>query len=293
MPYRLKAERLPSRKPGSLPTEFFDEKPRERCLARENQATIPLTASCSTGMSYVKQQGRKLTLHKLSCKRWPCPKCGPWLKKKLTHLISRGRYDKFVTFTVHFQEGDDPHFKARALVDAWRKLRRQIRTTFKAKRFRFLAVFERTKRGAPHLHVLTNMPYISQPWLSARMNALLQAPIVHITSVKNHRGAAAYCAKYVAKDPERFKGTKRFWRSLNWEIFPEPEKRTKEPGDPDWYVLMKSPAHIALFLEGKGFTVSQKQETYELTWHLNIPPPFRPGHTMESWAPTLSKTIGN
>lgn len=234
-------------------------------------------------MSYVKQQGRKLTLHKLSCKRWPCPKCGPWLKKKLTHLIRRGRYDKFLTLTVPFQEGDDPDLKARALVNTWRKVRRQIRTTFKAKRFRFLAVFERTNRGAPHLHILTNMPYINQPWLSARMKALLQAPIVHIQSVNNHQGAAAYCAKYVAKAPERFKGTKRFWRSLNWEVFPDPEKRTKEPGDPDWYVLMKSPADIALFFEGKGFTVSQKPETYECIWNLDRPPPYRPGHITEVW----------
>jgi hypothetical protein len=82
----------------------------------------------------------------------------------------------------------------------------------------YLCVFETTKAGTPHLHILTRGSYIAQRWLSSMMKKLADAPIVDVRRVRNKREAAAYVAKYISKAPQRFHGCKRYWRTQRWEL---------------------------------------------------------------------------
>ncbi|MEE8540002.1 MAG: hypothetical protein V3S54_09300 [Woeseiaceae bacterium] len=90
----------------------------------------------------------------------------------------------------------------------------------------FLAVFEKTKRGEPHLHILLRTVYLDQAWLSDQMKELIGAPIVDIRSLTSAAKIANYVTKYIAKDPHKFIGTKRYWSSRDY-LLPDP----KEDGD--------------------------------------------------------------
>lgn len=103
------------------------------------------------------------------------------------------------------------------LKHAWTTTRRAFKRRFKAKRFPFLAIFESTEAGEPHLHILTRVRWIEHAWLSAKMDALIGAPVVDVRRVRSQRGVARYVAKYTAKDPVMWPGTKRYWCSLDWE----------------------------------------------------------------------------
>src|SRR5690606_38272330 len=88
---------------------------------------------------------------------------------------------------------------------------------YPSRRFEFLAVFERTKAGWPHLHVLARAPWIAQRWLSEQMADLIDAPIVDIRKIQDEGRAAKYVSKYVGKDPHVFAGCKRWWRSHHYD----------------------------------------------------------------------------
>ena len=92
----------------------------------------------------------------------------------------------------------------------------------------YLCVFEATKRGEPHLHILCRVKWISQKWLSEQLKDLTGAYIVDIRKVKSQKQIAHYMAKYVGKEPHRFKGCKRYWRTQNWLVVPA--ERPEEDG---------------------------------------------------------------
>jgi hypothetical protein len=93
----------------------------------------------------------------------------------------------------------------------------------------FLAVFEQTKLGWPHLHIVCRVPWIDQRWLSAQMDKAIGAPIVDIRRIANLQELAGYVAKYIGKDPHHFEGTKRYWKSKDYDLrspFEWPDKPT-------------------------------------------------------------------
>lgn len=63
--------------------------------------------------------------------------------------------------------------------------------------FKYVCVFEITKAGYPHLHVLMNS-FVSHQWLSRAWAEIMRSPIVHIERVKDV-GAVRYVTKYLSK----------------------------------------------------------------------------------------------
>jgi len=124
----------------------------------------------------------------------------------------------FITLTVDANRPGTPAEHARELVAAFVTVRRRHCKRAGIKRFPFLAVFEKTKAGQPHLHILSRVEWIDHRWLSEQMDELLGSPIVDIRRVRSRHRAAAYVAKYCSKEPEPFKGSKRYWRSMDWQI---------------------------------------------------------------------------
>ena len=161
---------------------------------------------------------------RLACKRWSCDWCFPKNCHRLKKKAKKGSPNTFITLTVNPKWGWDPDQRARGLVEAWRRVRRKAEHHWGNRKIPFIAVFEQTEEGEPHLHILARSNWIPQSWLSDQMNAEMQAPIVDIRRVRSQRSASAYVSKYVGKNPERFPGTKRFWTSLDYLVKEEKPK---------------------------------------------------------------------
>jgi len=89
----------------------------------------------------------------------------------------------------------------------------------------YLCVFEATKAGEPHLHILSTVPWLDQKWLSRQMAEIAGAPIVDIRRVRSAAHVAHYIAKYIGKAPHKFGSLKRYWHTRGWSLdtwVPEP-----------------------------------------------------------------------
>lgn len=179
--------------------------------------------SLCTDRTIVNENSAEGTIATLKCKRWTCPHCIDLNRRKVIDKARDGNPDKFMTLTWNSNRRETPDEAARVMKTAWVNLRRRIEKKFAVKNVPFIVVFERTKRGYPHMHILMRAPFMSQDWLSEQMADLIDAPIVDIRAIKDRKHAFWYITKYLGKDLASFKGCKRWWRSHNYEI---------EKGDP-------------------------------------------------------------
>jgi len=128
-----------------------------------------------------------------------------------------GSPNRFLTLTVNPRVGKDPEDRALLLANAWRVAVKRLRREHGRDAIEYLAVFEATKNGEPHLHILLRSPYIEQRRLSAIMAELIESPIVDIRRIKGVRAAVNYVAKYITKANVRFGTSKRYWFSGRYE----------------------------------------------------------------------------
>lgn len=136
-----------------------------------------------------------------------------------------GKPTTFLTITHKASDEFTPDEAAKRLVHAWRVIRRRYSRLHPGEKIEFMAVFEKTKAGWPHLHIVARMKFLPQNTLSVWMSELADSPVCDIRRVTNDAMAAAYVAKYCGKDPTTFKGAKRYWASKLY--------RSKSP-KPDW-----------------------------------------------------------
>lgn len=202
----------------------------------------------------VKVINQEAQVFRFRCKTWGCPHCQKKLRRSLIARAKKGRAKRLVTLTVNPAAFEDHSEAAQALVSAWRRARQQLKRHHGHREIEFLAVFEQHKSGWPHLHILVRSGYIPQKWLSHYMRERISSPIVDVRKVNSAKHAAIYVAKYIAKEPRRFDGCKRFWTSAHWQA-----KRAKPIKDPRaiWFIERDAAAMIrhyraefvALFLD--------------------------------------------
>jgi hypothetical protein len=166
------------------------------------------------------------TIATLKCKRWSCPNCLDYNRRQVVAKARDGNPTTFMTLTWNANRRETPDEAARVMKHAWVVLRRRIAKRYAVKNIPFIVVFERTKKGYPHMHILLRAPFIKQEWLSEQMADLIDAPIVDIRAIKDRKHAFWYITKYLGKDLAAFEGCKRWWRSHNYEI------ETEEPYRP-------------------------------------------------------------
>jgi len=160
------------------------------------------------------------------CKSWTCEHCAPIRQRQLMAQAANGHPTKFITLTSRYRPDEmSPDQAAHQLVHAWRMAVQRGKRDHIFTECHYIAVFELTKRGWPHLHILARCTFIAQEWLSQRLRQYADSPVVHIRSVKNASRAAWYVAKYTAKAPNKFQGCKRYWRTLGYDL--SPGKRDK------------------------------------------------------------------
>lgn len=146
----------------------------------------------------------------LYCRRWDCPSCGPFQRRRLKRRLLAGQPTAFMTLTVNPSQHSDPDeaFKAASL--AVNRLVKVIRRRWPNKRLEYGLVWEKTKKGWPHAHVLIRAPWIPQSFLSRAWQRLSGAKVVDIRMVRTEGEAAAYVSKYLAKQPAVPAGYRRY-----------------------------------------------------------------------------------
>jgi hypothetical protein len=154
----------------------------------------------------------------LWCRAWTCTDCAPYRVGSLKRMAMAGKPTTFITLTVNPAHGQSPEQRAAELSNAWKIVVKRARRRWTKAPIEYLCVFEETKKGEPHLHILARAPYIPQKWLSEAMDELIHAPIVDIRAVGRVENAARYVAKYVGKGPKPFAALKRYWSSKGYEL---------------------------------------------------------------------------
>ncbi len=214
----------------------------------------------------VKVEFQAATVLPLKCKCWHCDECRPGRTRRLVEEAKAGAPTLFITLTSRRRPSLTPSQAAQALVVCWRRIRREYMAEHGKGSMPFLAVFEATKKGWPHIHIVARAPWLSQKWLKKRMRELHNSPHVDVRRVQGLEKVAAYVSKYVGKNPHRFAGVKRYWRSLDY-LLPPPE----EPYDvwddcPSWHVLKRFWLNVAEDLIDAG---------YRVLWEDREVPPWR------------------
>ena len=202
---------------------------------------------------------------RLYCKSWNCEHCGPIRRKQLQAQAAAGSPTTLITLTSPFNQYETPDEAARAIVHAWRMTLQQGQREGRFPRIQYIAVFEETKKGWPHLHILARAPFIEQRWLSRTMHDHGAGEIVDIRRVYNARHAARYVGKYVSKAPHRYEGCKRYWRTLAYDLNPRETVRI-DPTEKTGWLSRSDVATFSWVLE---------QNRYDLEW--------RGDHSFTAW----------
>jgi len=148
------------------------------------------------------------------------------MRNRLVWLIERSRPDKFMTLTANPRLYAEPNEAFRDLNAKFALLIKRLRRDTPDAEFEYLAVWERTQAGWPHLHVLLRAPFIPQRRLSAEWRSLTGAYIVDVRAVDSAPRAARYMAKYLTKGTADPMPVRR-WRASSG-FLPEPFRPTRD-----------------------------------------------------------------
>ena len=218
----------------------------------------------------VKRVSPLLTVIPLRCRCWSCEECRPGRVKRLIHEAKSGKPTLFITLTSRRRPDRSPSWAARELVKAWRKIRSEYIKEHGAGSLAFLAVFEETKKGWPHLHLVARCKWLDQRWLSKRMAALHDSPVVDVRRVTGLDKVAHYVTKYIGKNPHRFEGAKRYWRSLDYLNPVEVQESAPDGPLVVWYHYKCSWLEMAESMEQLGFIAVYGRR--EVVLRYGVPP---------------------
>ena len=133
----------------------------------------------------------------LPCKSWDCAICGPRKRARWIDKLELGKPERELTLTCPVGKFPDSHAAARAMKAAWTILVPRIRKYFGS--FEYALVWELTRKGVPHCHILTRGSYLPQTWISRQWDRLGIGPVVYIRSLKHNPRAVSHACKYLAK----------------------------------------------------------------------------------------------
>lgn len=203
----------------------------------------------------VKEESHLRTAITLRCRSWTCTECSAIRHKQLIAEAIGGKPRIFLTLTSRRHEGITANQAARDLARAWRLLRLRVMRRYGWKKLPFIAVFEATKLGWPHLHILARCGYIEQQFIKTVMDELTGSPVVHIELLKNGRMAGIYCAKYCGKSTGKFGTCKRYWQSQDWDLRPPQDEHNEHTPGVKWERRMEGLYQWAIKQSSQGFFV--------------------------------------
>lgn len=223
--------------------------------------------------SLVKREEKRVEAEPLYCRSWRCDVCAPGRKNQLMAEAFAGQPTTFLTLTHIRRPGDNPNLIAKDLARAFQILMKRIKRKLGKTRIPYLAVFEATKQGWPHLHVLLRMPYVEQAWISEQMDQLVGSPIVDIRRITNQKRAAWYVAKYAGKEPHKFGTCKRYWQTQDYDLRGDDADPRQERGTGRWQPENQSVLGLAHQLQAQGWQLQWEKDCLTATWPWPTQPP--------------------
>lgn len=222
----------------------------------------------------------------LRCRSWGCEHCREERRAQLVRLAAAGQPNRLLTLTINPKVCTSPVNRAHLLAEAWRLIVKRAKRAFKMPSIEYLAVFEATKRGEPHLHILLRCGFLPQRWLSEQMRDIADSPIVDIRTVSSPKRAASYIAKYLGKQPHKFGTCKRYWCTHAWKV-DEPDEEKEEWQPPGKWEVCKRPV-IAVAENWLAFGKAVEVEGPDLAYY-GEPPPWARRRSAEEvrrlWGP--------
>lgn len=195
------------------------------------------------------------------CRRWTCTTCRDIRRRELIRLAIRGKPTRFLTITASVRHFKTPEEAALALRDAWRAYVKAWKKAHPGQKIDYLVVFERTKNGYPHLHILLRSPYLPQQHISRYMQRRINSPVVWIERVLNDDQVARYVSKYIGKDPQKFPGTKRYYATTGWDRLTKKDKFLVELARKPWMFVPVPLDAIAFELDRDGIAYHTVRDT--------------------------------
>lgn len=226
-----------------------------------------------TDLTFVKVVSKRIYAEPIKCRCWSCLYCQPRRKRQLIAKGASGKPDTFITLTSSPQTAATPTAAAEVLVAAWRKVRAEACKHYGYDTIPFIAVFEATKRGWPHLHILARIKWLDQKWLSERMEFHARARIVDIRRVTKAQDVVRYLFKYIGKAPMRFGTCKRYWTSKDYELEDRRTTRTDRVSADQCYVAFRRFSLYLMDREQEGFSWSKEGHGVWLRWDRPGPEP--------------------
>ena len=182
----------------------------------------------------------------LRCKRWGCPTCGPINRRRLVRRLKTTEVTHLITLTCRPSSFPSPQLAFKHLSAAVPNLVKRIQRQFPAVSFQYLLVWETTRAGWPHAHILARTSYLPQRALSRHWRELTGAPVVDIRRVTDYRAATSYLAKYLTKNLaasphlKRYRTSRHFWPTPGGMFGP------RQPQQFPWQVIREGMRYALL-----------------------------------------------
>lgn len=208
------------------------------------------------------------------CRSWGCPECAERRSAQLIALAISGQPTRFITLTSKRRPGLTPEAAAKQQVHGWQVSVKRWKRLRPGNDCDYMPVFEATKNGWPHLHILWRGPWIDQKWLSSQMDELTGSPVVWVEKIDDSKKAARYIAKYCGKEPHRFGTCKRYWSTQGYNLTPlDPENEA--------------------FWSEQRYELSDDPLKYHVEqWHIGLKPDIRVGDGIAWWGAVPSRRQG-
>jgi len=149
------------------------------------------------------------------------------MRKRLRRRLINGEPTALLTLTLRAGKAEGRNAQFHTASVAIHALTKRIRRAYPHRRFEYALVWEQTKKGTPHAHLLIRAGFIPQAWLSRAWKELTGASIVDIRKVQSRAQVAAYVTKYLAKGPSAPPYCKR-WRTTRNYSASEPKVRLRD-----------------------------------------------------------------
>lgn len=231
---------------------------------------------CTRVGTIVKQQGGRIRAIKVTCRSWGCDSCRNDRSRQLIGEAQEGAPERFITLSVNPNWFNTPEERARRLVAAWRLIRRRFLKMRPNAQIEFMAVFERTKKGEPHLHIVQRGSFIPQKWLAGQMAELMGAPVVDIRYIRSKKTVAFYIFKYIGKEPFQFGTLKRYWRSKRYLSMTAKEKKALRNKGARFYVIDYHWKTLFCWImdHHKVSNLQMSKRGFEMDWPAGLDPPW-------------------
>ena len=196
----------------------------------------------------------------ISCRSWDCADCAKKNKRRLLRRLRYAEPNLFATLTTSERTASTPEeafTRANAalpiLFKRWRRYRPGMRLDY------FL-VWERTKRGWPHIHLLLVAPRVAKRWLSRQWLELTGCYIVDLQPLGSVEHAASYLAKYLTKDPQVPAGFRRWRRTAGFFQTAKEPPPFKLPTAGAWKIMPGSVRSQALIWFNEGLAINWERD---------------------------------